>query len=103
MEKLTERQKDILDFIKRFIVENGYPPTVREIGASLGISSPATIHTHLSNLEHKGIIRKKDSKNRALELLVDNEYENKNDLVTNVPLLGKITAGSPILTFSISL
>lgn len=96
MQELTKRQNDILNYIKEFVVNNGYPPTIREIGKDLGISSPATIHTHLSNLEAKGVIKKQNSKNRAIELLVDNEYDIKNNLVADVPLLGKITAGSPI-------
>ena len=96
METLTCRQKEILDFIKKYIVSNGYPPTVREIGTALNLSSPATIHSHLSNLESKGFIRKNEQKNRAIELLVKNEYEPINDKVIDVPLLGKITAGDPI-------
>ena len=96
MEKLTDRQKDVLDFIKSYIVSRGYPPTVREIGKALGISSPATIHVHLKNLEKKGIIRKEGTKNRAIELLVENEYATKEEEVRKVPLLGKVTAGSPI-------
>src|SRR5574344_2050755 len=96
MEKLTRRQEDVLEYVKSYIVSHGYPPTIREIGKALNISSPATIHAHLSNLEQKGFIRKEDSKNRAIELLVDNEFENKNEDVVEVPLLGKITAGTPI-------
>ncbi len=96
MEKLTNRQKDVLDYIKSYIVSHGYPPTVREIGAALDTSSPATIHAHLKNLEKKGFIRKDFSKNRAIELLVENEYVSNDDKVIEVPLLGKITAGSPI-------
>ncbi len=96
MKNLTKRQNEILDYIKSYIVKYGYPPTVREIGASLGVSSPATIHAHLENLEEKGVIRRKETKNRAIELLVDNEYATKEVEVVEVPLLGKITAGSPI-------
>jgi len=96
MENLTSRQKDVLDYVKSYIVSHGYPPTVREIGSALGINSPATIHAHLKNLEKKGIIRKDNSKNRAIELLVENEYVPENEKVVDVPLLGKITAGSPI-------
>lgn len=96
MTELTERQNEILNFIKEFIVSNGYPPTVREIGKALGLSSPATIHSHLNNLEMKGFIRKDGSKNRAIELLVENEYAIKDEEVVEVPLLGKVTAGSPI-------
>lgn len=96
MEGLTRRQDEVLKYIKEYIVSHGYPPTVREIGKALDISSPATIHAHLSNLEAKGFIRRIDSKNRAIELLVKNEFENKNESILEVPLLGKITAGSPI-------
>lgn len=96
MDKLTKRQEDIIQFIKKYIVSNGYPPTVREIGSSLGLSSPATIHSHLSNLEDKGYIKKDDKKNRAIELLIDNEFIKKDESIVSVPLLGKITAGNPI-------
>ena len=73
MTELTDRQGEILNFIKEFIVSNGYPPTVREIGLALGLSSPATIHSHINKLVEKGFIKKDGSKNRALELLVENE------------------------------
>ncbi len=96
MEDLTKRQQEVLNFIKGYIVSHGYPPTVREIGASLGINSPATTHVHLNNLVNKGFIKKENSKNRAIELLVDNEFLPKNENVIEVPLLGKITAGNPI-------
>ena len=96
MKELTKRQNEILDYIKSYIVKNGYPTTVREIGSSLGVSSPATIHAHLENLERKGVRRRKETKNRAIELLVDNEFAKKEAEVVDVPLLGKITAGSPI-------
>jgi repressor LexA len=96
MEELTKRQKEVLNFIKEFMVKKGYPPTVREIGESLGLSSPATTFSHISQLEEKGYIRKNNSKNRALELLVKNEFLKENYDVVDVPLLGKITAGSPI-------
>lgn len=94
--KLTNRQQEILQYIKKYIVKNGYPPTVREIAKAMGLSSPATIHAHLAHLEEKGIIKKENAKNRAIELLVENEYLDKNDEVIQVPLLGKVTAGSPI-------
>ena len=96
MNNLTKRQEEILTYIKKYIVSHGYPPTVREIGKDLGVSSPATIHTHLNNLETKGFIKKEETKNRAIELLVDNEYNVKQESSVEVPLLGKITAGSPI-------
>lgn len=96
MDDLTRRQEEILNFIKSYIVSYGYPPTVREIGKAIGVSSPATIQAHLNNLKMKGFIKKEDTKNRAIELLVDNEYVPKDSMVVEVPLLGKITAGSPI-------
>ena len=96
MEILTKRQEEILNYIKKYIVSHGYPPTVREIGKDLNLSSPATIHTHLSNLEKKGYIRKEETKNRAIELLINNEFDEKEENIVEVPLLGKITAGSPI-------
>jgi repressor LexA len=96
MDKLTQRQEETLRYIKEEIAKNGYPPTVREIGKFLGLSSPATIQVHLSNLEEKGYIKKGENKSRAIELLVKNEYTNQNDDIVQVPLLGKVTAGSPI-------
>lgn len=96
MKDLTKRQNEVLNCIKEYVVSHGYPPTVREIGEKLGLSSPATIQSHMNALESKGFIRKNGSKNRALELLVNNEYEIKNENVIDVPLLGKITAGNPI-------
>lgn len=96
MEKLTKRQADILKALKKFIATHGYPPTVREIGAMLNLNSPATTHFHLNKLEEKGYIKKNESKNRALELLVPNEFLTKDDSTTSVALLGQITAGNPI-------
>lgn len=96
MNELTRKQEEVLKFVKEFIVSHGYPPTVREICASLGLSSPATVHSHLNQLELKGYIRKNDNKNRAIELLVENEFQTKNENIIDVPLLGKITAGNPI-------
>lgn len=96
MEKLTPKQKDILDILKELIAKNGYPPTVREIGKRANLSSPATIHFHLKQLEKKGYIKQGENKNRTLKLLVPNEFEGNNDEVISVPLLGKVTAGSPI-------
>ena len=93
-EKLTNKQNQVLDYLKKFMAKKGYPPTVREIGSALNLSSPATVHAHLNTLTEKGYIKKSNSKNRAIELLVKNEYEVED--VVDVPLLGKVTAGSPI-------
>jgi len=96
MDGLTKRQEDVLQYLKEYIVKNNYPPSIREIGLALGLSSPATIHSHLTNLEKKNYIKKSDCKNRSIELLVDNELIKKDENVVEVPLLGKVTAGSPI-------
>ena len=96
LEKLTHRQEFILQTLKKLIAKNGYPPTVREIGEEAHLSSPATIHFHLEKLEEKGYIKKNGSKNRTIEILVPNEYIEKEEKVVDVPLLGKVTAGSPI-------
>ena len=96
MEKLTDKQNVILQILKKLIAKNGYPPTVREIGEAAHLSSPATIHFHLKKLEEKGYIKKDDNKNRTLEILVPNEYLKQDDDVVEVPLLGKVTAGTPI-------
>ena len=93
---ITKKQKEVLDFIKKYVATHGYPPAIREIGAGLGLSSPATVFTHLKKLEDQGLIRKTNSKFRTIEILCENEYEEQNEDVIKVPLLGKITAGSPI-------
>lgn len=96
MEKLTKRQEDTLNFIKEYIVAHGYPPTVRELAKELDVSSPATVQAHLDRLADKGYIKKGSNKNRTIELMVENEFKQNSDAVVDVPLLGKITAGSPI-------
>ena len=96
MEKLTPKQEVILDILKKLIAKNGYPPTVREIGKEAHLSSPATIHFHLKQLELKGYIKQDLNKNRTLEVLVPNEYIEKDENVLSIPLLGKVTAGLPI-------
>ncbi len=96
MDKITRRQEDVLDYIKKYIVEHGYPPATREIGAALGLSSPATVHTHLKKLEDAGYIKKTNSKFRTIEILVDNEYEVKDEEIVKVPLLGRVACGNPI-------
>lgn len=93
---LTRKQEQILIYIKEYMVSHGYPPTIREICNAMGVSSPATVHAHLHNLQKKGVIRMEEAKNRAIELLVPNEFANQNEDVVEVPLLGKITAGNPI-------
>ena len=94
--ELTKRQKDVLDYIKKYISEHGYPPATKEIGQAIGLSSPATVHTHIKKLEDAGVIKKTDSKFRTIELLVDNEYDNKKKDIIKVPLLGTVACGNPI-------
>ncbi len=96
MEKLTSKQDLILKEIKKYMAKRGYPPTVRELCKLADLKSTATIQSHLDNLQEKGYIRKDKEKNRTIELLVPNEYEDKSDNVVSIPLLGKVTAGSPI-------
>ena len=96
MEKITNKQAETLTFIKKYMVQHGFPPSVREICKGMDLSSPATVHAHLKQLEKKGIIRKESNKFRTIELLVENEFAKKNDELVKVPLLGKVSCGSPI-------
>ena len=96
LKQITDKQNNVLDFIKKFTATHGYPPSIREIGKALGLSSPATVHTHVKKLCNAGYLKVDNNKFRAMEILVDNEYEEKNEELIKVPLLGKVTAGSPI-------
>src|SRR5688500_13465401 len=92
---LTKRQQEIFAFIKRYSGEHGYPPTVRDIGKAIGLTSSSTVHAHLSNLEKLGLLRRDPTKPRALELLAD---KAKSIVRPNgLPLVGQVAAGSPIL------
>ena len=93
---ITKRQEDVLNYIKKYIVDHGFPPSTREIGAALGLSSPATVHTHLKKLEDAGCIRKTNSKFRTIEVVGVNEYQKKDEEVVKVPLLGRVACGNPI-------
>jgi repressor LexA len=102
---LTKRQQEIFDFIRRYTAKYGYPPTVRDIGKAVGLASSSTVHTHLSNLEKIGLLRRDPSKPRAIELLdkagsaVADAVESVRSIVRNegLPLLGSVAAGQPIL------
>ncbi len=96
MNIISDKQKQVLDVIKKHLAKKGFPPTVREIGAELNLSSPASTQFHLNKLEEHGYIKRNKSKFRSLELLVDNEYLDNKDDVVNIPLIGTITAGNPI-------
>ena len=93
---LTPRQRQILNYIRECVKTKGYPPAVREIGQAVGLSSSASVHNHLHKLEEYGFLQRDPSKPRALELTHDN-YEWKNKTVVPVPLVGRVTAGMPIL------
>lgn len=94
--KLTKRQKDILEYIKKFSANKKYPPSIREIAANFNLSSPATAHVHVNKLIEKGYLKRGKGSNHLLELQVPNEFENASIGVVSVPLLGKVTAGNPI-------
>ncbi|ADQ04832.1 transcriptional repressor, LexA family [Caldicellulosiruptor owensensis OL] len=93
--QLTKKQEEILEFIKKRIKEKGYPPAVREICEATGLKSTSTVHGHLTRLEKKGYIRRDPSKPRAIEIVDDEFYVHRN--VVQLPLVGKVTAGEPIL------
>jgi repressor LexA len=93
--KLTTRQQQIFEFIKRYTTEKGYPPTVRDIGQAIGLTSSSTVHAHLANLERLGMLRRDPTKPRAMEVLVD---KAKRAVVpSGLPLVGRVAAGTPIL------
>lgn len=96
MEKLTKKQEEILNVIKKYIAKNGYSPTVREICKEVGLNSTATVFVHLQHLMKKEYLSQTNSKFRTLEVLVPNEYIEKNEEIVSVPLLGKVAAGNPI-------
>jgi repressor LexA len=97
--ELTDRQLEILDLIRTTVAQRGYPPSVREIGDAVGLSSPSTVHSHLSTLAEEGFIRRDPSKPRAIEVVVDDDgaVPISRAAVRDVPLVGHIAAGSPIL------
>jgi repressor LexA len=96
---LTDRQRQILDLISETVQTRGYPPSVREIGESVGLSSPSTVHSHLTALERAGCLRRDPTKPRAIEVLDDGsgEISLHRAPTRDVPLVGRIAAGSPIL------
>ena len=88
---LTRRQRQILDYIAAFVGKNGYAPSLMEIGAQFGLSSPATVHKHLSALEARGVIRRHRGRRRYVELVQEGDSG-----IVNLPLLGTVAAGRPI-------
>ena len=96
MEKLTNKQEEVLTSIKKYVAKNGYAPTVREICEDLDLRSPATAFVHLKHLITKGYISQTNSKFRTLEIKVPNEFMEKKEDVVTIPLLGRVAAGNPI-------
>lgn len=94
--KLKQREMDILSYIKFHLQEKGYPPTVREIGQAVGLKSSSTVHNYLHKMVQKGVIRLDKTKPRAIEILVDKEEQVHKEMI-NVPILGQVAAGIPLL------
>jgi len=95
--KSSEKQELILAFVNDYIKENGYPPSIREICKGVGLSSTSTVHAHLNNLMASGMIKKTNSKSRGIKV-VNNEVEIQSEEdVVNLPVVGRVAAGSPIL------
>ena len=100
MAKLTAKQQQIYDYILSFTSEHGYPPSVREIGAAVGLKSPSTVHFHMKGLEEAGVIVKAEGKTRAITLpgaALSGVAEEADPHANQVPILGNVAAGSPIL------
>ena len=93
---LTTRQNEILTFIKKYTAKNNYPPSIREIGSGVNLSSPATVHVHIKNLIEKGYLKRNNNNHKLLELQVPNEFANVNQDIVQIPLLGNVAAGNPI-------
>jgi len=95
---LTKRQQEIVDFIKKYSARYGYPPTVRDIGKAIGLTSSSTVHAHLANLEKVGLLRRDPAKPRAIELLVDRaQRAARAGAAPGLPVVGQVAAGQPVL------
>mgnify|MGYP005757096745 FL=1 len=95
-EQLTDKQQQILEFIKHRILEKGYPPAVREICQAVHLRSTSSVHSHLETLERKGYIRRDPTKPRAIEI-IDDDFNLARREIIHIPIVGTITAGEPIL------
>lgn len=94
--KITDKQQQILDYIKKEILNKGYPPTVRDICEAVRLKSTSSVHSHLESLEKNGYIRRDPTKPRAIEIIDDNFNLTRREVV-NVPMVGRVAAGEPIL------
>lgn len=97
MTKLTPKQQQIYDYILQFTNKHGYPPSVREIGAAVGLKSPSTVHFHMKGLEEAGVIVKAEGKTRAISLPGATVAEESAERPNRVPIIGNVAAGAPIL------
>ena len=93
---ISDKQKAILEYIKKEILSRGYPPAVREICSAVGLNSPATVHSHLNTLEAKGYIRRDPSKPRAIEI-IDEDFALTRREYAQIPMVGYVAAGEPLL------
>ena len=96
-DNLSERQNRILDYIRYVTKVRNYPPSVREIGEAVGLSSSSTVHNHLNQLERKGLIKRDPSKSRTVQLTADMDIDQERRNAVSVPIVGQVAAGSPIL------
>jgi repressor LexA len=96
-EELSERQAQILDYIRKVTRERNYPPSVREIGEAVGLSSSSTVHNHLNHLERRGLIRRDPSKSRTVQLVDEAGYDQMRRNAVPIPVVGHVAAGTPIL------
>ncbi len=96
-EQLSDRQTKILDYIRYVTKVRNYPPSVREIGEAVGLSSSSTVHNHLNQLERRGLIKRDPSKSRTVQLTSDIEVSEERRNAVSVPIVGNVAAGSPIL------
>lgn len=94
--RISNKQKEILEYLKSQIINKGYPPAVREICEAVKLKSTSSVHSHLETLERNGYIRRDPSKPRAIEI-IDDEFNLTRRELVNVPIVGTITAGQPIL------
>ncbi|MBQ1689304.1 MAG: transcriptional repressor LexA [Lachnospiraceae bacterium] len=94
--KITSKQKEILEYLKQHILNKGYPPTVREICDVVKLKSTSSVHSHLASLEQNGYIRRDSTKPRAIEI-VDDSFNLSRREIVNIPVVGTVTAGQPIL------
>ena len=95
--KISDKQQQILDYIKEEILKKGYPPTVREICEKVGLSSTSSVHSHLNTLEENGYIKRDSSKTRAIEIVDDDEFAIQRREISNIPIVGRVAAGEPLL------